>query len=389
MPQTPKHVAFIINSLEGGGAEGVMCRLLTIMQPYFQANDMHVFLVLLDDVEQDHHAPDYVEKIVLNSNGSLWKGFSLLQSTLKKIQPRFCLSFLTRANALNVMLSKRLGYVALISERVATSSHFAHGLKSAISKMLVRFTYPRADTVIACSAGVEADLVENFGVPKSKTTILYNPYEMDVLHDKAAEQVSDLPSRPYIVATGRLTKIKNFALLISSFAQSDTEYDLVILGQGELENELKAQAKALEVESRVHFLGFKQNPYPYVNQARFFVSTSNAEGFPNAIVEAMCLGKAVLATNCESGPAEIIADKFPLHIDSFTPAKYGCLSPVNDQAGITAGLNFLSDEKQQAKYGSLSHSRAQDFTNAIFEQKVVRLIESHNINEASTYVRAG
>ncbi len=389
MSPASKNVAFIINSLEGGGAEGVMCRLLAIMEPYFQAHQINVFLVLLDDVEQDHTAPAYVEKVVLNSKGSLVKGFSLLQSTLKKIQPQFCLSFLTRANALNVIISKQLGYSALISERVATSSHFAQGLKSAISKMLVRFTYPKADTIIACSAGVEADLVENFGVPESKTTILYNPYEIDAIHKKAAEPVSDLPTRPYIVATGRLTKIKNFALLIAAFANSATQYDLVILGQGELEDELKAQVNALGIDERVHFLGFKKNPYPYVKQARFFVSTSNAEGFPNAIVEAMCLGKAVLATNCESGPAEIIADEYPLTLDGFSPTKFGCLCPVNDEDGVTQGLNYLSDDDRQASYGKLSQARAQNFSNTIFERKVVGLIESYYIKEASTYVRAG
>ncbi|MCW8090403.1 glycosyltransferase [Alteromonas sp. ASW11-130] len=389
MPYTSRHVVFIINSLEGGGAEGVMCRLLGIMQSYFTEQHAKVFLVLLDDVAQAYGAPEYVEKVVLNSNGSLLKGFSLLQSTLKKIQPALCFSFLTRANVLNVVLSKRIGYAAFISERVATSSHFAHGLKSMISKALVRFTYPKADRIVACSAGVEADLIKNFGVPKSKTAILYNPYEMEAIVTKAAEPVADLPTNPYIVATGRLATIKNFSMLITSFARSSTPFDLVILGQGELEEKLKTQAKDLGVEKRVHFLGFKKNPYPYVKQAQFFVSTSNAEGFPNAIVEAMCLSKAILATNCESGPAEIIADQYPLDLSGFSPSKFGCLSPVNDEASFTQGINFLSDKNQQARFGALSRIRADDFSNEIFERKMIDLIEGHNPKETSPYVRAG
>ncbi|MCW8109501.1 glycosyltransferase [Alteromonas ponticola] len=389
MPHTSNRVAFIINSLEGGGAEGVMCRLLGIMASYFQRHQTKVFLVLLDDVPQDHHAPDYVEKVVLDSQGSLLKGYTLLQSTLKKIQPQFCFSFLTRANALNVMLSSQIGYQAFISERVATSSHFAHGLKSIISKALVRFIYPRADKIVACSAGVEADLVANFNVPKHKMVILYNPYDMDAIQAKAAEQVAGLPQNPYIVATGRLVEIKNFALLISSFANSATPYDLVILGQGELEGRLKAQAAKLGVKERVHFPGFKKNPYPYIKQAQFFVATSNAEGFPNAIVEAMCLGKAILATNCDSGPAEIIADQYPLTLTGFTPQKFGCLSPVNDIPSFTQGLNFLSSEDKQAHYGALSQIRAKEFSNAVFERKIISIIENHNAKEATANVRAG
>ncbi|NMH60508.1 glycosyltransferase [Alteromonas ponticola] len=389
MPHTSKPVVFIINSLEGGGAEGVMCRLLSIMKSYFLSQQTKVFLVLLDDVQQDHQAPDYVEKVVLNSKGSLLKGLTLLQSTLKKIQPQFCFSFLTRANALNVLLSKRVGYQAFISERVATSSHFAHGLKSLISKALVRVTYPKANTVVACSAGVAADLVTNFAVPQDKVSILYNPYDMDEIASKAGETVADLPHKPYIIATGRLAEIKNFSLLIDAFAKSATSYDLVILGQGELEQKLKTQANQAGIGDRVHFAGFKTNPYPYIRHAQFFVSTSNAEGFPNAIVEAMCLGKAILATNCESGPAEIIADEYPLSLDNFATKKFGCLSPVNDVESFTKGLNFLSNEQKQAHYGELSQKRAKSFSNAIFERKVIGIIEGHADKEATAYVHAG
>ena len=111
---------------------------------------------------------------------------------------------------------------------------------------------------------------------------------------------------PYVISVGRLVKNKNFSLLINAYAKANISEDLVILGVGDEELLLKELANELGVGNKVHFLGFKSNPYPYVKSAEYFISTSNAEGFPNAIVEAMCLEKAVVATNCESGPAEII-----------------------------------------------------------------------------------
>jgi len=126
--------------------------------------------------------------------------------------------------------------------------------------------------------------------------VLYNPYDIEQLKEQAAESVLDLPAKPYIIGVGRLVKNKNFSLLINAYAKANISENLVILGVGDEELKLKNLAIEQGVDDKVHFLGFKSNPYPYVSSAEFFVSTSNAEGFPNAIVEAMCLGKAVVAT---------------------------------------------------------------------------------------------
>ena len=75
-------IAFIINSLEGGGAERVMCKLLSIMEPYFTQHQIHVHLVLLDALAEAHECPDYVNKITLNTEGSLVQGYRQLKPLL-------------------------------------------------------------------------------------------------------------------------------------------------------------------------------------------------------------------------------------------------------------------------------------------------------------------
>ena len=386
MNQTNTTIAFIINSLEGGGAERVMCKLLSIMEKDFAALNLDVHLILLDDLPQAHCPPSYVRKHVLDTKGSLHNGYSALKTVLRAIKPTLCVSFLTRSNLLNVATSKKLGHRTIISERVNTSSHLSGGIKDIISKCLVRMTYPSAHAVIAVSEGVKADLVDNFGVPENRISTIYNPYNVKTITTMASEQVDDLPANPYVIATGRLVKNKNFSLLLESLAASQLTHDLVILGQGEEREALEDKAQALGIAHRVHFLGFKNNPYPYLFHSDFFVSTSNAEGFPNAIAEAMCLGKAVIATNCESGPAEILTGEYPYSVKGFKAEAFGCICEVNNVQGVTDALNFFSDDDRVQNYAKRSEQRASAFSNKLFKQRFHEVLGLTNKTRISDHV---
>lgn len=368
-------VVFIINSLEGGGAERVMAKLLAIMEDYFSHADVPVHLVLLDTLEESQQCPPYVTKTVLTSNGSLKAGYQQLKPLLKTLSPQICFSFLTRSNFLNIAIAKSLGYRAIISERVNTTSHLSGGLKDGISRFLVKLLYKRADNVVAVSEGVKADLIENYAVPEPKVSLLYNPYDIEQLHELASEAVTDIPKAPYIIGVGRLVKNKNFSLLLSAYAKADIVEDLVILGVGDEEAMLKALAKTLGIADRVHFLGFKPNPYPYVAKAEYFVSTSNAEGFPNAIVEAMCLNKPVIATNCESGPAEIIAEQYPYQVSGASEEKNGILCELNNAQGVADALVLFKGSANRARYVEKSQACAQQFSYAAFHKRVSAILE--------------
>ncbi|GFD96424.1 hypothetical protein KUL156_29210 [Alteromonas sp. KUL156] len=375
MEYSARPAVFIINSLEGGGAERVMVKLLTIMQSYFVAKNIPVHLILLDNLPESQVCPEYVNKIVLNSEGSLVSGYKQLKPVLTELNPEYCFSFLTRSNFLNTTLALRLKFKAIISERVNTTSHLSGGLKDVVSRLLVRLLYNKAECVIAVSEGVKADLINNYAVSKDKISVLYNPYDIDQLQVQADESVTDLPAKPYIIGVGRLVKNKNFSLLLNAYAKANIEENLVILGVGNEAANLKAQARELGIENRTQFLGFKTNPYPYLGNAEYFVSTSNAEGFPNAIVEAMCLNKAVIATNCESGPAEIIAEKYPYKVNGASKEKNGILCELNNAECVASALKSFSDQAIRVSYASKSKRCAEQFSYNAFQQKVIAIIE--------------
>ena len=122
------------------------------------------------------------------------------------------------------------------------------------------------------------------------------------LNSLAAEPVPrELPS-DYFIGMGRLVPNKNFSMMLQAYAKVPKAPPLVILGEGPEEAALSAQANELGILERLHLLGFVDNPYPIIKSARALVSSSLAEGFPNALAEAMALGCPVIATDCRSGP---------------------------------------------------------------------------------------
>ena len=150
------------------------------------------------------------------------------------------------------------------------------------------------------------------------------------------------------IAVGRLTKQKNFTLLLNAFAKVRQTIDaqLIILGEGELRNDLEDQIKTLKLKD-VHLLGFVDNPFALMKQADIFVSSSLWEGFGNAIAESLALGTQVVSTDCPSGPAEILEDgKYGFivksnQINELTMAMESALkAPINNELLILRGQDF-------------------------------------------------
>lgn len=355
-------VAFAINSLEGGGAERVFCRLIDGVRerlPHLQTR-----LVLLDSTEDAYAPQREIETERLDCRGGVIASVRGLTASMRARPAKVCLSFLTRANCANVLAAKLAGHRALVSERVQTSTHLGNALKGRAQKQMVRTLYRRASHVVAVSEGVRDDLIENFGVPRSQTSVIYNSVDVAMVRQRGEAAVAaGLPDR-FLVSVGRLQPNKNFSLLLRGFAGADLDPDLVILGDGPERSELERLAGALGIGARVHFLGFQENPFAIMARAEAFVSASNAEGFPNALVEAMSLGLPAVFTNCPSGPGEILADDHRLQISEMLAAEHGVLVPVNDADALAQAMRFIASPDAHRKFSAASTARAAGFSPA-------------------------
>lgn len=358
MPETK--LVFLINSMEGGGAERAMANLLTHLQGDLSGCDVH--LVLLDDRRVDQTIPDYVTLHVLDADGSMARSLVAFFRLMARLRPDTCVSYLARANCLNVWGSKLYRYRAIISERVMTTSHLATAPNRAFLSLLTRLAYPYADSVIPVSQGVAEDLEENFAVSRHKMTVIGNPIDAAQIKSMAAAEPGiELPKR-FIVAAGRLVVNKNFPLLLEAFAAANPEQELVILGEGPEREILQEKVARLNLDGRVHMPGFIRNPYPVLARAELYVAASNAEGFPNTLIEAMCLGLPAIATDCPSGPFEVLEGLAQSKLGPSGSARSGVLVPMNDVAAMTSALRFMQSAAVRADYARRASSRAGNYT---------------------------
>lgn len=354
---TRKRVLFLINSLEGGGAERVMSTLLRHSAAERDGHD--ILLGLLDDLPAAYSVPDWVDVRQLDGRKSFLRSVMSVRRLVADVRPHATLSFLTRSNMANVLSARA---PCVISERANTSAHFPAGPRGALSRAMVRAVYPRATRVIAVSEGVADDLRDNFGVRADRMVAIPNPVDANVIRAKAAEPSAIAVDGPYILAAGRLVKSKNFSMLIRAFASTNGDWTLVIAGEGPERDALTRLAAECGAAKRILLPGFVTNPYPLMRAADVFVLSSNAEGFPNALVEAMALGIPVIATNCASGPSEILAEGPRAQIGGLTLARHGILVDPNAVEQMSEAISRMRDPEVRRTYGAKAAVRAQIYS---------------------------
>lgn len=208
---------------------------------------------------------------------------------------------------------------------------------------LIKRFYPWADAVIGNSQGVVDDLSQVTGLPRERIKMLYNPVVTPEVREKAQASLdhpwfkSDQP--PVLLAVGRLQVQKDYPTLIRAFAQvrQTQPVRLLILGEGSERPLLEALIKELGLEQDVSLPGFVMNPYAYMARAALFVLSSRWEGLPTVLIEALCCGTPVVATDCPSGPREILSD-----------GKYGQLTAVGDVDALARAIAMTLADKRSS-----------------------------------------
>ena len=207
---------------------------------------------------------------------------------------------------------------------------------------------------------------------------------MEALKKSAAEEEIRLPWKErenIIVSMGREDDVKGFWHLLKSFYLVKKEVSdarLMIIGDGEFE-EYKVLAKELGVAEELYFTGMKKNPFPYLSAARVYVLTSYHEGFPNALIEAMALGVPVIATDCLTGPREILRKEnvaYGILIPNMNPEKNLKASEISEEeAGLAEEIKrMLTDEEYRKHYQKAAVARSKDFSDAYYVECIMKWI---------------
>jgi len=323
-----------------GGAERVVATLAT----KFQAAGHQVTVVTISSDEKDFYVlPVSVKRIALDkmqdSDGfigavaSNYSRIAAIRRAVKIVSADVVVSHLTETNVLAVMAGFGTKVPVVITEH-CDPANISYGR---LWTMLRRIVYPQSDMLVSVSQGVD-DFFK--WLSNNRKRVIYNPFFVPAPNDTDCLELLDFlgVDEKVIVSMGRLTHQKGFDLLLRAFAKAVKNYPdwkLIILGDGELRNELEQLIQELGIDSSVTLPGRVSNPFSLLRKADLFVMSSRFEGFPMAHGEAMLCGLPVVATDCPSGPRELIRDE----VD-------GILVPNGDLIELQKAMKRLMSDAQ-------------------------------------------
>lgn len=338
-------------NLLGGGAEKVMVNLLNHfdrerIEPIFiTANLIGPYTKLL---------PKDVEVIDLGVTRVRYVIPKLL-SEINRIKPDVILSTLERLNFALLLarpfIQKKAKIVIREANLPSKTIHLYHSYQKFIYQSMYRRLYPLADQIITQSDRMRQEILDFTGIREERVTTIHNPIDVSLITNLASKfNPFQGTTGKTIVSVGRLEYQKGFDILINAFKLVNNRYpdsNLFILGEGSLHGELLNLAVSLDISNNVHFIGFQDNPYPYMQNADLFVLSSRFEGFPNVLLEALACNSKIVATDCHSGPSDIL-----------NQPEYGLLVPPEHVQNLADGIiRGLSDEL----IGSKGYIRAMDY----------------------------
>ena len=329
-----KKILFILNDLTGGGAERVFVNIANNFTE--QGIGTEILLGRQEGVYLDILDPAIAIYELRASN--FYQYFRKLRRFLRDNNYTHIFTASNYISAATILAKKKLKFPAKIIATLHYDLPYQLSILPLPQRILVKYLnkefISKADKIVAVSKGVAEGFIKIIGVDeRSDVKVIFNPVFDDSIYQKGREKIAEGifdKGKITLINAGRLEEQKNHRLLIRAFQlllANRENMQLLIIGQGSLDQELKNLVNELGLERNVHLIGFKQNPYAYMAQSDLFVLSSSFEGLPTVLIEAMALGVNVVSTDCPSGPAEILEQ-----------GKYGWLAKNNDAVSLATAI---------------------------------------------------
>ena len=333
-----KRIVFLIYGLMGGGAEH-SC-ITTANQLAKRGNDVSIYLLCNDKktiFEIDPHVKVYGTPPL--RFGYVVSSFLIYtQWILQRNVPDVLISYMWAANFFAAWMARIFKIPVILSERsnpeMARPFSLPHTEENA--KRLFRY----AEKIVVLDDEIGEYMSQNFLIPRKKFVTIFNSRNEVACKDP---KPGWLPGR-YLLAAGRLCRVKGFDRLIRMFsriAEQVNDVALVICGEGELKDSLQKQINDLHMQGRILLAGIQKNMPPIYANAEAFLLTSHYEGLPGVILESLIWGKCpAISFDVKYGPSNII-----------THGKNGLLIPQDDEdAFVNAVVSYLKDPAMRSNF---------------------------------------
>jgi glycosyltransferase involved in cell wall biosynthesis len=297
--------SLVLSSLAGGGAERSMLRLGSGLR-----GRGHEVRVIALDPKVQHEVPAGLEVHVVGARHG-WLGTWLAARALRTLYRRLglgteCLTISTLPFADQVAAAARVPnlWCRITNTLSAEIQQLAGHSPRKAARRLARYRrLYDGRSLVAVSDGVAEDL-RTLGLQRSRIVRIYNGYDVEAIRAAAREPDADLPAGPFVLHVGRFMPQKRHDVLFDALKRAGLPHKLVLLAEPSAGLDRLIAEKQLE--KQVLVAGFRRNPYPWMRAAEMLVLSSDREGMPNVLVEALICGTRVVSTDCPSGPSEIL-----------------------------------------------------------------------------------
>lgn len=324
-----KKILFAITGLGGGGAE----RVVSVWASQLAESGYNVGIFTYAKNEREYSIDAKVQRLTLTEKikdylaMSYVKRYRLMRKTIKSFAPDVVIGFLPRMQVWMAATTVGLGVKRIDTVR-NSPWHFYNG---AITKQLWKLCFKTGDLAILQSEDQKPFFSKSV---QKKCVVVPNPLN-EAYEKEGKTAFSERVMR--FAAAGRLAKQKNFPLLIRAFAKacearSDIALDIYGKGEDSYVAELQALIDELGVRDRVHLCGRSDDMHGVLMEHDAFLMSSDFEGMPNALAEAMAVGLVCVSTDCKTGPRDLIKDE-----------ENGFLVPVGDVDAMAEKIIAVAD----------------------------------------------
>ena len=326
-------VMFCTSSMGKGGAE----RVISILSNDFVKNNK-VSILINTDKNIAYELDKKINIITLDKKyykNNLIRNIYRISQTkkiLKKEKPDIIVSFLPMPSFRILIANKKTKIPVIISDRNDPKQEY----KSRLSNILMNWLYPKANAFVFQTNEQKEYFSKEI---QQKSTVIFNPIKDSFLITRDIE-IKERENA--IINVGRLVPQKNQKMLISAFSKVSTkypQYKLKIFGDGPLKEELQEQINNLHMKDKILLCGITDDIKQELERSKIFVLSSDYEGMPNALIEAMAVGCATISTDCPcGGPRELIRD-----------GENGVLIPIKDEEQLIESIDLLIENEEYSK----------------------------------------